>query len=68
MNRIKLQRPAEPSHELEKAVVGFFAGSIFSGRVRSDEADEQLRTELYGQIGKLKVELDWLQKKSGLSR
>jgi hypothetical protein len=36
--------------------------------VLSDHADEQLRTELYAQIGKLKVELDWLQKKSGLSR
>jgi transposase-like protein len=39
-----------------------------AGRVLSDQADEQLRTELYAQIGKLKVELDWLQKKSGLPR
>jgi hypothetical protein len=32
--------------------------------MRSDEADEHLRTERYAQIGKLKVELHWLQKKS----
>ena len=29
---------------------------------------EELKTELYAEIGKLKVELEWLQKKSGLSR
>jgi hypothetical protein len=46
-----------------------FSPEAFSaGRVLSDQADELLRTELYAQIGKLKVELDWLQKKSGLSR
>lgn len=46
-----------------------FSPDVFSaGHVRSDEAGEQLRNELYAQIGKLKVELDWLQKKSGLSR
>jgi hypothetical protein len=38
------------------------------GRLRSDQLDEQLKTELYAEIGRLKVELDWLQKKSGLSR
>lgn len=40
---------------------------IFSnGRVRSDAAQEELRDQLYQQIGQLKVELDWLKKKSGL--
>lgn len=28
--------------------------------------DERLKEELYRQIGQLKVELDWLKKKSGL--
>lgn len=42
---------------------------VFSnGRARADEADEQLKAELYQQIGKLQMELDWLKKKSGLSR
>ena len=42
--------------------------SFSAGRLRSDQADEQLKTDLYARICKLKVELDWLQKKSGLSR
>ncbi len=32
------------------------------------KADEELKGELYQQIGKLQVELDWLKRKSGLSR
>jgi transposase-like protein len=46
-----------------------FSPEAFSaGRLRVDQVDEQLKTELYAEIGRLKVELDWLQKKSGLSR
>jgi transposase-like protein len=52
----------------KKQLVDFSPEAFSAGHVRSDEADEQLRTELFAQIGKLKVELDWLQKKSGLSR
>ena len=37
-------------------------------RVRNDEAEQALKAELYQQIGQLQVELDWLKKKSGLSR
>jgi transposase len=44
-------------------------GEIFSnGRGQAAEADEQLKAELYQQVGKLQVELDWLKKKSGMSR
>jgi len=40
---------------------------IFSnGRARDDAAEEELRNQLYQQIGQLKVELDWIKKKSGL--
>ena len=35
-------------------------------RVRIEKADEELKAQLYQQIGQLKVELDWLKKKSGL--
>ena len=35
-------------------------------RAKSLKADEKLKEELYRQIGQLKVELDWLKKKSGL--
>ena len=39
-----------------------------SGRSQMERADEELKAELYQQIGQLKVELEWLKKKSGLSR
>lgn len=37
-------------------------------RSRPDISEEALKAELYQQIGQLQVELDWLKKKSGLSR
>jgi putative transposase len=40
---------------------------IFSSvRVRKEQQAVELRAELYQQIGQLKVELDWLKKKSGI--
>jgi putative transposase len=40
---------------------------IFSNRREKRELDhEALQAQLYQQIGQLKVELDWLKKKSGL--
>ena len=45
------------------------AEEIFSGgRERRDAAEEVEKAELYQQIGKLQVQLDWLQKKSGILR
>lgn len=45
------------------------AAEIFTrGGVHGNEAVEQEKAELYQQIGKLQVELDWLQKKSGILR
>lgn len=45
------------------------ASDIFSGaRERQNDADAMEKDELYRQIGKLQVELDWLQKKSGIMR
>ena len=41
---------------------------LFSDRRKGKEQDnEQLIAELYRQIGQLKVDLDWLKKKSGLT-
>jgi transposase-like protein len=40
---------------------------VFSTRrVRAAEEDEVLKSQLYQQIGQLKVELDWVKKKAGL--
>ena len=45
------------------------ASEIFSGaRERRAVAEDLEKAELYQQIGKLQVELDWLQKKSGILR
>lgn len=35
-------------------------------RARAEKDDEELKAQLYQQIGQLKVELDWLKKKVGL--
>jgi transposase-like protein len=35
-------------------------------KAKSLKADEKLKEALYCQIGQLKVELDWLKKKSGI--
>jgi putative transposase len=44
------------------------APGVFSGRAdQSKKEGEALRDQLYQQIGQLKVELDWLKKKWGLS-
>lgn len=37
-------------------------------RTQDGNGEETLKAELYQQIGQLQVELDWLKKKSGLSR
>ena len=45
------------------------AEDIFSGaRERREATDELEKDELYRQVGKLQMELDWLQKKSGILR
>jgi len=42
---------------------------VFSDkREKKEKLKEHLTDELYKQIGQLKVELDWLKKKSGLQR
>lgn len=42
------------------------APGVFSGRADQKEKEgEELRDQLYQQIGQLKVELDWLKKKVG---
>lgn len=40
--------------------------SFSQHRAREARSDEELKSQLYQQIGQLKVELDWLKKKAGL--
>lgn len=45
------------------------APEIFTrGGAHDSDAVEQEKAELYQQIGRLQMELDWLQKKSGILR
>jgi transposase len=42
---------------------------VFSnGRARAEMEDEELKKQLFEEIGRLKIELEWVKKKSGLSR
>jgi transposase len=47
---------------LKKGVVDLFNGN----RKKAEDNKEEFIQELYRQIGQLKVELDWVKKKSGL--
>ena len=50
----------------KKEVTDNLAG-IFSGEIiRRTEEDDKLKDQLYSQIGQLKVEVDWLKKKTGI--
>ena len=45
------------------------AGTLFETKRGRQKVDDQAEPErLYSEIGRLKMELDWLKKKSGLSR
>ncbi len=44
------------------------APSLFVHPATANNDDEELKARLYQEIGQLKVELDWVKKKSGLGR
>lgn len=50
----------------KKQAVSQLSDIFSNGRARAESSEEELRNQLYQQIGQLKVELDWLKKKSGL--
>ena len=57
--------PTQVTQWKKQAIEGL--REVFSnGRARALAQNEQFKAELYQQIGQLKVELDWLKKKSGL--
>jgi putative transposase len=47
-----------------KKVLDEIPGVFSKRRKREEVDDEELKAELYRQIGQLKVELDWVKKKS----
>ena len=59
--------PNQVTNWKRQAVEGL--GTLFADRrSRADITEEALKAELYQQIGQLQVELDWLKKRSGVSR
>ena len=51
-----------------KSLVTSSIADLFAGKKnKADLEKDELIEELYKQIGQLKVELDWLKKKSGLN-
>jgi transposase-like protein len=55
---------AQWKRQLRDALPAVFADR----RQKPDRSTEELQAQLYQQIGRLKVELDWLKKKAGLER
>lgn len=49
--------------EIQEQAITLFESRRGPARVSSDKAPDRL----YGEIGRLKMELDWLKKKSGMS-
>ena len=47
----------------KRQLIGELPGIFAGRRKKADIEAEELRAELYRQIGQLKVELDWLKKK-----
>jgi len=59
--------PSQVTSWRKQAIEGLT--SLFADRRGGQEStDEVIKAELYQQIGQLQVELDWLKKRSGLSR
>jgi transposase-like protein len=50
----------------KRQLIGHAAAAFQSGKGRSGKTEEELTAPLYEQIGRLKMELDWLKKKSAL--
>jgi transposase-like protein len=50
----------------KKAALAAIPDHFAAGRKRQDKENENREEELYAEIGRLKMELDWLKKKSAL--
>ena len=67
INEIASEYGVHPTQiaQWKKQAVSGLAEVFSNGRARQDQAEAQLRDRLYEEIGRLKVELDWLKKKLG---
>ena len=58
---------ASQINQWKKQVLDELPGIFSSRRAQGRKDQEELTAQLYQQIGQLKVEVDWLKKKSGFS-
>ena len=67
VNEIAAEHGIHPSqvNAWKKQALSELAGIFSSRRQKAAQDEEALRDRLYQQIGQLKVELDWLKKKTG---
>ena len=56
--------PTQIGHWKKQALEGL-SGIFVEGRTREEKAEEELKAQLYQQIGQLLVELEWLKKTAG---
>jgi putative transposase len=52
--------------EWKKQALAGLSQVLSDRRGRDEKAEEELKAQLYQQIGQLKMELEWLKKKAGL--
>jgi len=66
-NEIASEYEVHPSQigKWKKQVLDELPGLFSERRERVEKVDEELKARLYQEIGQLKVELDWLKKKTG---
>jgi len=66
-NELATQYEVHPAQisQWKKQLIDQASGLFADRRRRGDVNEEELKAQLYQQIGQLKVELDWLKKKSG---
>lgn len=67
-NQIAARYEVHPSQvgQWKKQALDHLKEAFSSRRSKAKKQDDLLKDELYGQIGRLKVELDFLKKKAGL--
>lgn len=69
INEIAHRYSVHPSQvtQWRKQALGHLQDGFSNGRARDQHDDEQLKADLYQQIGQLTVELEWLKKRTGVS-